>query len=84
MGDIDPADPIHADRHSALALALMVLVIVAAHVSIFYAPNTWIKRDGRFYTNMNVTIVEDFGLERERVHGAFSDYVERCDVGIES
>ncbi len=44
----------------------MVLVIVAAHISIFYAPNTWIKRDGRFYTNMNVTVVEDFGIEQSR------------------
>ncbi len=54
------------DRRIAIALALAALAFVSADVLSRYAPNTWINRDGRFYTNANVTIAEDFGLDQHR------------------
>ncbi len=54
----------HDDRRAAVALALVVLALVASHVLGLFAPNTWINRDGRFYTNVNVTIVEDLSFEQ--------------------
>ena len=53
-----------AERRSVLAVALLVLFTVAAHVAGLYRPNTWINRDGRFYANTNTTIVEDLSFEQ--------------------
>ena len=53
------------DRRATRALALLVLALAVLFVVIVYAPNTWINRDGRFYVNVNTTIVEDFSLRQE-------------------
>jgi len=53
------------DRRAARALGLLVLALAVFFVVIVYAPNTWINRDGRFYVNVNTTIVEDFSLRQE-------------------
>ena len=53
------------DRRAAWALALLVLALAVFFVVIVFAPNTWINRDGRFYVNVNTTIVEDFSLRQE-------------------
>jgi hypothetical protein len=53
------------DRRAAWALALLVLALAVFFVVIVYAPNTWINRDGRFYVNVNTTIVEDFSLRQD-------------------
>jgi hypothetical protein len=53
------------DRRAAWALGLLVLATAVFFVVMVYAPNTWINRDGRFYVNVNTTIVEDFGLRQE-------------------
>ncbi len=34
------------------------MVLAMAEVGARYVPHTWIQRDGRFYTNVNVTLVE--------------------------
>ena len=54
------------DRRATLALALLVLVLAVFFVVVVYAPHTWINRDGRFYVNVNTTIVEDFSLQQDR------------------
>ena len=53
------------DRRATLALALLVLALAVFFVVVVYAPNTWITRDGRFYVNVNTTIVEDFSLQQD-------------------
>lgn len=50
----------------AIAVALVALVLTAADVASRYAPNTWINRDARFYTNVNVSLVEDGSLVQDR------------------
>ena len=42
-----------------LAVGLVVFVLAVAEAAVRYTPSTWIQRDGRFYTNVNVTLVED-------------------------
>jgi hypothetical protein len=42
----------------ALAVGLAALVLAGAQVAVEYRPHTWIERDGRFYTNVNTTLVE--------------------------
>jgi len=53
------------DRRATLALALLSLALAVFFVTVVYAPNTWINRDGRFYVNVNTTIVEDFSLQQD-------------------
>ena len=43
----------------ALAVGLVVFALAVAEAAVRYTPSTWIQRDGRFYTNVNVTLVED-------------------------
>jgi len=45
---------------------VITIVMVLAHVASLYLPNTWVNRDGRFYVNMNATLVEDLSLEQSR------------------
>jgi|GEM_PF-1634074 len=52
-----------ADRKITIALALFALVLVATDVAAEFAPNTWLFRDGRFYTNVNENILDDGSLE---------------------
>ncbi|HJL30040.1 MAG TPA: glycosyltransferase 87 family protein, partial [Polyangiaceae bacterium LLY-WYZ-15_(1-7)] len=42
-------------------------------VAARYAPNTWINRDGRFYTNCNVTLVEDLSLDQSEFCASWYD-----------
>jgi hypothetical protein len=63
------------DRRATLALGMLVLAIAGFFAAMVYAPNTWINRDGRFYVNVNMTIVEDFSLQQERF--AHSWYARR-------
>ena len=48
----------------ALAVGLCALVLTIADVCAHYAPSTWIQRDGRFYTNVNVTLVEEGSVDQ--------------------
>ena len=41
-----------------VALGLVVLLLAVVDAAVAYVPSTWIQRDGRFYTNTNVTLVE--------------------------
>jgi len=50
----------------ALAIGLLAFVAAAASVSSQLMPNTWLFRDGRFYTNVTTTIAEDLSLEQHR------------------
>ena len=59
------------DRRAAWALGLLVLALAVFFVAMVYAPNTWINRDGRFYVNVNTTIVEDFSLRQEGFAGSW-------------
>ncbi|MDH5675469.1 MAG: DUF2029 domain-containing protein [Myxococcales bacterium] len=54
-----------AARLTPAFLAVMALLL-AAQVAAHYAPSTWINRDGRFYTNVNVTLVDDGRIVQER------------------
>jgi hypothetical protein len=51
------------ERTTTLALALFALVLVATDVAAEIQPNTWLFRDGRFYTNVNENIVQNLSLE---------------------
>lgn len=62
-----------AERHVAVALAVVVVLLAVAEVAAPYRPNTWINRDGRFYTNVNATIVEDASLEQHRFAASWYD-----------
>jgi hypothetical protein len=55
-----------ADQPGRVGVALLVVFLAAAHAATLFVPSTWINRDGRFYTNMNVTLVEDATLEQSR------------------
>ena len=48
----------------ALAVGLCALALTLAEVAVRYTPNTWIQRDGRFYTNVNTTLVEGLSLDQ--------------------
>lgn len=52
-----------ADRKLTIALALFALVLVATDVAAQIQPNTWLFRDGRFYTNVNENILLEGSLE---------------------
>lgn len=52
-----------ADRKITIALALFALVLVATDVAAEIQPNTWLFRDGRFYTNVNENILDHGSLE---------------------
>lgn len=47
------------------AVAVLALVLILCECLALYAPSTWIRRDGRFYTNVNVTLVESGSLEQD-------------------
>lgn len=48
----------------ALAVGILVLVLALLEVGARYVPHTWIQRDGRFYTNVNVTLVERASVDQ--------------------
>lgn len=48
----------------AVSLGIAVLLLVVAEAASLYAPSTWIQRDGRFYTNVNVTLVENGSVDQ--------------------
>lgn len=47
-----------------VSVGLVVLLLVVAEAAALYVPSTWIQRDGRFYTNVNVTLVEDGSVDQ--------------------
>ena len=49
----------------ALGTMLLVLLVAGAEIASRYAPHTWINRDGRFYTNTNVTLAESGSLDQD-------------------
>jgi len=64
---------IRQERRVGLAVALAVLAAAIAQVVTLYAPNTWINRDGRFYTNMNTTLAENGSLLQEDFAASWYD-----------
>lgn len=48
----------------AIAVCLVALVLTVGEVAARYVPHTWIQRDGRFYVNVNTTIVEDLSVDQ--------------------
>ena len=48
----------------AVSLGIAMLLLVVAEAASLYVPSTWIQRDGRFYTNVNVTLVEDGSVDQ--------------------
>ena len=48
----------------AVGLGIAMLLLVVAEAASLYVPSTWIQRDGRFYTNVNVTLVEDGSVDQ--------------------
>ena len=63
---IDSKDALLDTRRVALAFALILASMVVLEAAAHYSPRTWINRDGRFYINTNVTLVEDGGLDQSR------------------
>lgn len=61
----------------ALAVGLAALVLTLAHIAVRYVPHTWIQRDGRFYTNVNTTLVERMSIDQ----GEFAASWYRGDLG---
>jgi len=51
------------ERTTTIALALFALVLVATDVAAELQPNTWLFRDGRFYTNVNENLLTSASLE---------------------
>ncbi len=52
-----------ADRKNIVALALLALLFVGTDLFAQFQPNTWLFRDGRFYTNVNENIVQAGSFE---------------------
>ena len=48
----------------AIAVALAALALTATEVAARYRPETWIQRDGRFYVNVNTTLVEHLSVDQ--------------------
>ncbi|HEY8431570.1 MAG TPA: hypothetical protein VIL20_24490 [Sandaracinaceae bacterium] len=48
----------------AIAVGLLALVLTVAEVAVRYVPHTWIQRDGRFYVNVNTTLVERASVDQ--------------------
>ncbi|MBX3246467.1 MAG: DUF2029 domain-containing protein [Myxococcales bacterium] len=53
-----------APSGGALAFFVLVLLLTALELVARYLPNTWINRDGRFYTNVNVTLTESLSFDQ--------------------
>jgi hypothetical protein len=47
-------------------VGLVTLALAILQVHSQYEPNTWINRDGRFYVNVNQTLVDDFSFDQSR------------------
>src|SRR5262249_34006523 len=47
-----------------IAVGLACLAMAVMQVATQYSPRTWINRDGRFYTNVNVTLVEHLSFDQ--------------------
>ncbi|MEM1416879.1 MAG: hypothetical protein AAGH15_18420, partial [Myxococcota bacterium] len=52
-------------RFLAIAGGLVALALAVGEAAPQHAPHDFIERDGRFYVNMNVTLLEDFSLVQE-------------------
>ena len=47
-----------------LAVGLTIFLVALVDAAVAYVPSTWIQRDGRFYTNVNATLVEDASVDQ--------------------
>jgi hypothetical protein len=65
--------PPRAPTPSALAVFVLVLLLAALDVVARWEPNTWINRDGRFYTNVNATLVESASFEQSEFCASWYD-----------
>jgi hypothetical protein len=65
--------PPRAPLPSALAVFVLVLLLAALDVVARWEPNTWINRDGRFYTNVNATLVESASFEQSEFCASWYD-----------
>lgn len=65
--------PPRAPTSSALAVFVLVLLLAALDVVARWEPNTWINRDGRFYTNVNATLVESASFEQSEFCASWYD-----------
>lgn len=65
--------PPRAPLPSTLVILLVVLLLAALEVVARYEPNTWINRDGRFYTNVNATLVESGSFEQPEFCASWYD-----------
>ena len=57
----------------AVSLGIAILLLVVAEAASLYVPSTWIQRDGRFYTNVNVTLVESGSVDQSEWAGSWYD-----------
>lgn len=54
-----------------LAVWLAATALGLAQAALEYQPHTWIERDGRFYTNVNVTLAERGSLVQDEFCGSW-------------
>ena len=47
-----------------MVLGAVVFLLACMEAATAYVPSTWIQRDGRFYTNVNVTLVENGNVDQ--------------------
>lgn len=47
------------------SVALAILLVAGVQAATQYVPSTWIQRDGRFYVNVNTTLVEEASFVQE-------------------
>ncbi|MCZ7677574.1 MAG: hypothetical protein M5U28_01870 [Sandaracinaceae bacterium] len=53
-----------AESALAIAVGLAALILTVGEVAARYVPHTWIQRDGRFYVNVNTTLVEGASVDQ--------------------
>lgn len=53
-----------AESALAIAVGLAALILTVGEVAARYVPHTWIQRDGRFYVNVNTTLVERASVDQ--------------------
>ncbi len=67
------ANPRTSGSQTATTFLVLTLLLTLLEVFARYVPNTWINRDGRFYTNTNVTLTESLSLEQDEFCASWYD-----------
>ncbi|MCA9612482.1 MAG: DUF2029 domain-containing protein [Sandaracinus sp.] len=67
------SSPPRTPAPGALVVFVLVLLLAALDVVARWEPNTWINRDGRFYTNVNATLVESGSIEQSEFCASWYD-----------